>query len=182
MSILWTILIGFVAGILAKLIHPGPNEPSGFILTTLLGIAGAFVATYLGQAVGWYRPDEAAGLIGATVGALIVLLCGASLLDARLLEASDNAGASIHRLIAAEGRLLRVMRRLGWLGPTRRTGSTLGLGGFRFLRFRLCFGRLANRRAGGFRLRLELDVAPGGGALGGFALGPQPFHVTDGGP
>jgi uncharacterized membrane protein YeaQ/YmgE (transglycosylase-associated protein family) len=73
MSILWTILIGFVAGILAKLIHPGPNEPSGFILTTLLGIAGAFVANYLGQAVGWYRPDEAAGLIGATVGALIVL-------------------------------------------------------------------------------------------------------------
>jgi uncharacterized membrane protein YeaQ/YmgE (transglycosylase-associated protein family) len=73
MSILWTILIGFVAGILAKLIHPGPNEPSGFILTTLLGIAGAFVATYLGQAIGWYRADEAAGLIGATVGALIVL-------------------------------------------------------------------------------------------------------------
>jgi uncharacterized membrane protein YeaQ/YmgE (transglycosylase-associated protein family) len=73
MSILWTIVIGFVAGILAKLIHPGPNEPSGFILTTLLGIAGAFVATYLGQAIGWYRADEAAGLIGATVGALIVL-------------------------------------------------------------------------------------------------------------
>jgi uncharacterized membrane protein YeaQ/YmgE (transglycosylase-associated protein family) len=73
MSILWTIVIGFVAGVLAKLIHPGPNEPSGFILTTLLGIAGAFVATYLGQAVGWYRADEAAGLIGATVGALIVL-------------------------------------------------------------------------------------------------------------
>jgi uncharacterized membrane protein YeaQ/YmgE (transglycosylase-associated protein family) len=73
MSILWTILIGFVAGVLAKLIHPGPNEPSGFILTTLLGIAGAFVATYLGQAIGWYRADEAAGLIGATVGALIVL-------------------------------------------------------------------------------------------------------------
>src|SRR2546430_12839635 len=73
MSIIWTILIGFVAGILAKLIHPGPNEPSGFILTTLLGIAGAFVATYLGQAVGWYRPDEPAGPIGATVGALIRL-------------------------------------------------------------------------------------------------------------
>jgi uncharacterized membrane protein YeaQ/YmgE (transglycosylase-associated protein family) len=73
MSILWTILIGFVAGIIAKLIHPGPNEPSGFILTTLLGIAGAFVATYLGQAIGWYRADEGAGLIGAVVGALIVL-------------------------------------------------------------------------------------------------------------
>jgi uncharacterized membrane protein YeaQ/YmgE (transglycosylase-associated protein family) len=74
MSILWTILIGFVAGVLAKLITPGDNEPSGFILTTILGIVGAFVATYLGQALGWYRGDEGAGLIGATVGAIIVLL------------------------------------------------------------------------------------------------------------
>ena len=74
MHILWTILIGFVAGLLAKLLHPGTNEPSGFILTTLLGIAGAFVATYLGQAIGWYRADEGAGLIGATVGAIIVLV------------------------------------------------------------------------------------------------------------
>jgi uncharacterized membrane protein YeaQ/YmgE (transglycosylase-associated protein family) len=73
MSILWIILIGVLAGILAKLIHPGPNEPSGFILTTLLGIAGAFVATYLGQAIGWYQADQGAGLIGATVGAVIVL-------------------------------------------------------------------------------------------------------------
>jgi uncharacterized membrane protein YeaQ/YmgE (transglycosylase-associated protein family) len=73
MHILWIILIGFVAGVLAKLIHPGPNEPSGFVLTTLLGIAGAFLATYLGQAIGWYRPDQGAGLIGAVVGALIVL-------------------------------------------------------------------------------------------------------------
>jgi len=71
---LWTIVIGFVAGVIAKLIHPGPNEPSGFILTTLLGIAGAFVATYLGQMLGWYRADEGAGLIGAVVGALIVLI------------------------------------------------------------------------------------------------------------
>ena len=74
MSILWTILIGFVAGVLAKLITPGRNEPQGFILTTILGIVGAFVATYLGQALGWYRADEGAGLIGATVGAVIVLL------------------------------------------------------------------------------------------------------------
>jgi uncharacterized membrane protein YeaQ/YmgE (transglycosylase-associated protein family) len=73
MHILWVIIIGFVAGIIAKLIHPGSNEPSGFILTTLLGIAGAFVATYLGQAIGWYHPDEGAGLIGAVVGAIIVL-------------------------------------------------------------------------------------------------------------
>jgi len=74
MSILWTILIGFIAGLIAKFLHPGPNEPSGFILTTILGIAGAFVATYLGQAIGWYRAGEGAGLIGAVVGAIIVLV------------------------------------------------------------------------------------------------------------
>ena len=74
MSILWTIVIGFVAGIIAKFLHPGPNEPTGFILTTLLGIAGAFVATFLGQALGWYRAGEGAGLIGAVVGAIIVLV------------------------------------------------------------------------------------------------------------
>jgi uncharacterized membrane protein YeaQ/YmgE (transglycosylase-associated protein family) len=74
MGILWTILIGFVAGVLAKLITPGENEPSGFILTTILGIVGAFVASYLGQALGWYSVGEGAGLIGATVGAIIVLL------------------------------------------------------------------------------------------------------------
>ena len=66
MNILWTIIIGFVAGVIAKLLHPGRNyEPSGFILTTLLGIVGAFVATYLGQAIGWYKAGEGAGLIGA---------------------------------------------------------------------------------------------------------------------
>jgi uncharacterized membrane protein YeaQ/YmgE (transglycosylase-associated protein family) len=74
MGILWTILIGFVAGVLAKLITPGDNEPSGFILTTILGIVGAFVASFLGQALGWYSPGEGAGLIGATLGAIIVLL------------------------------------------------------------------------------------------------------------
>jgi uncharacterized membrane protein YeaQ/YmgE (transglycosylase-associated protein family) len=73
-GILWTIIIGFIAGVIAKLITPGRNEPSGFILTTLLGIVGAFVATYLGQALGWYRADDGAGLIGAVVGAVIVLL------------------------------------------------------------------------------------------------------------
>jgi uncharacterized membrane protein YeaQ/YmgE (transglycosylase-associated protein family) len=78
MSILWTILIGFIAGVLAKLITPGSNEPQGFILTTILGIVGAFIATYLGQALGWYRADEGAGLIGATVGAVIVLLVWAA--------------------------------------------------------------------------------------------------------
>ena len=61
-------------GGLAKLITPGDNEPSGFILTTILGVVGAFVATYLGQALGWYHAGEGAGFIGATVGAIIVLL------------------------------------------------------------------------------------------------------------
>jgi uncharacterized membrane protein YeaQ/YmgE (transglycosylase-associated protein family) len=72
--IIWTIIIGFIAGVIAKFITPGKNEPSGFILTTILGIIGAFVATWLGQALGWYRPGEGAGLIGAVVGAVIVLV------------------------------------------------------------------------------------------------------------
>ena len=74
MGIIWTIIIGFIAGVIAKFIVPGKsNEPSGFILTTILGIVGAFVAGYLGQALGWYAPGEGAGLIGAVVGAIIVL-------------------------------------------------------------------------------------------------------------
>lgn len=74
MGIIWTIIIGFIAGVIAKFIMPGDNEPSGFVLTTILGIVGAVVATYLGQAVGWYQPGQGAGLIGATVGAIIVLV------------------------------------------------------------------------------------------------------------
>ena len=74
MSILLTIIIGFVAGIIAKFLTPGSNEPSGFILTTILGVVGAIVATYLGQAIGWYRAGEGAGLIGAVVGAVILLV------------------------------------------------------------------------------------------------------------
>jgi uncharacterized membrane protein YeaQ/YmgE (transglycosylase-associated protein family) len=74
MGLIWTIIIGFIAGVIAKFIMPGSsNEPSGFILTTILGIVGAVVASYLGQALGWYAPGEGAGLIGAIVGALIVL-------------------------------------------------------------------------------------------------------------
>ena len=73
MGIIWTIIIGFIAGIIARFLAPGPNKPSGFILTTLLGIVGAVLATYLGQAIGWYRADQGAGFIGATVGAVIVL-------------------------------------------------------------------------------------------------------------
>jgi uncharacterized membrane protein YeaQ/YmgE (transglycosylase-associated protein family) len=83
MGIIWTIIIGFIAGVLAKLITPGDNEPSGFILTTILGIVGAFVATYLGQALGWYHAGEGAGLIGATVGAIVVLLIWGAIVGRR---------------------------------------------------------------------------------------------------
>ncbi len=74
MGILWTILIGFIAGVIAKFIVPGRNEPSGFILTTVLGIVGAFIASYVGQALGWYAAGEGAGLIGAVIGAIVVLV------------------------------------------------------------------------------------------------------------
>lgn len=74
MSILWIIIIGFVAGLIAKFLMPGDNEPSGFIMTTILGIVGAFVATFLGQSLGWYSAEQGAGLIGAVVGAVIVLV------------------------------------------------------------------------------------------------------------
>ena len=70
---LWIIIVGFIAGIIARLLSPGPNNPTGFILTTVLGIAGAFIATFVGQAIGWYRPDQGAGFITATIGALVVL-------------------------------------------------------------------------------------------------------------
>ena len=72
MGILWTIVIGFVAGTIAKFIMPG-KEPGLFVMTTLLGIGGAFVATFLGKMVGWYSIGDAAGFIGATVGAIIIL-------------------------------------------------------------------------------------------------------------
>ena len=70
---LWILIVGIVAGIIARLISPGPNKPTGFILTVILGIAGAFLATFIGQTVGWYRADQGAGFIAATLGALAVL-------------------------------------------------------------------------------------------------------------
>lgn len=72
MGIIGSIIIGFIAGLVAKFLMPG-RDPGGFIITTLLGIIGAVVATYLGQAVGWYRAGEGAGFIGAVVGAVILL-------------------------------------------------------------------------------------------------------------
>ena len=78
-AIIWTIVIGFVAGIVAKFLHPGGNEPSGFILTAILGIVGAFVATYLGLLIGWYKSGESAGFIASVVGAIIVLAIWAAI-------------------------------------------------------------------------------------------------------
>jgi uncharacterized membrane protein YeaQ/YmgE (transglycosylase-associated protein family) len=72
-GIIWIIIVGFVAGIIARWLSPGPNNPTGFILTTVLGIVGAFLATFIGQFIGWYRADQGAGFIAATLGALIVL-------------------------------------------------------------------------------------------------------------
>ena len=72
-GIIWVIIVGFVAGILARLIAPGPNSPNGFVLTTVLGIAGAFLATLVGQAIGHYGPDQGAGFVSATIGAVVVL-------------------------------------------------------------------------------------------------------------
>ena len=86
MHILWIIIIGFVAGIIARMLAPGPNNPAGFILTTLLGIAGAFVATFIGQAVGWYGRNEGAGLIGAVIGAIVVLFVWHRLVVSRVIS------------------------------------------------------------------------------------------------
>lgn len=73
MSILWAIIIGLIAGALARLIVPG-KEPGGFLVSIILGIVGALVATFLGKALGMYEPGESAGLIGATLGAILVLV------------------------------------------------------------------------------------------------------------
>ena len=85
-GIIWIIVIGFVAGIIARLLSPGPNNPSGFILTTVLGIAGSFLATFIGQTVGWYRSDQGAGFIAATVGAIAVLFIWNRLVAHRVIR------------------------------------------------------------------------------------------------
>jgi uncharacterized membrane protein YeaQ/YmgE (transglycosylase-associated protein family) len=107
MSILWTIIIGFVAGVIARFLHPGNKyEPKGFILTTLLGIVGAFVATYLGQAVGWYQAGEGAGFIGAIVGAIIVLVVWgliAPRLERNISHRNDRSLATLIVATAAIG-------------------------------------------------------------------------------
>jgi uncharacterized membrane protein YeaQ/YmgE (transglycosylase-associated protein family) len=73
MGIIWTIIIGFVAGVVAKFLHPG-RDNMGFIMTTVLGVGGALLATFIGKAVGWYEPGQGAGFIGAVVGAILLLV------------------------------------------------------------------------------------------------------------
>lgn len=83
---LWILFVGLVAGFIARLLSPGPNNPSGFILTAVLGIAGAFLATFIGQAAGWYRPDQGAGFITATIGAVLVLFIWNRLVVSRTIS------------------------------------------------------------------------------------------------
>ena len=82
---LWILIVGAVAGILARILSPGPNNPSGFILTVVLGIAGAFLATFIGQLIGHYGPDQGAGFITATIGALVVLFIWNRLVASRVI-------------------------------------------------------------------------------------------------
>jgi uncharacterized membrane protein YeaQ/YmgE (transglycosylase-associated protein family) len=84
-NIIWIILIGFVAGLIARWLTPGPN-PMGFVLTAALGIAGSFLATFIGQAIGWYRLDQGAGFIAATVGAVFVLFIWNRLVAHRIIR------------------------------------------------------------------------------------------------
>jgi uncharacterized membrane protein YeaQ/YmgE (transglycosylase-associated protein family) len=85
-NIIWVIVIGFIAGVIARVLSPGPNNPTGFILTTVLGIIGAFLMTFIGQMVGWYRLDQGAGLIAATIGAVILLFIWNRLVAHRVLR------------------------------------------------------------------------------------------------
>ena len=73
MSIIWTILIGFVVGLVAKMVTPG-RDPSGFFITAAIGIAGSLIATFGGQAMGFYQAGEAAGFIGSLLGAIVLLV------------------------------------------------------------------------------------------------------------
>ncbi len=72
MEIIWTILVGLVAGVIAKWLHPG-KEDMGLIMTTLLGIGGAFFAGYVGQLLGWYQVGQGAGFIASVIGAVVLL-------------------------------------------------------------------------------------------------------------
>ena len=107
-GIIWIIVVGFVAGIIARMLSPGPNNPSGFILTTVLGIAGAFLATWIGQAIGHYGPDQGAGFITATIGALVVLFIWNRLVASRVISdpgTGDEVAQVVHRRPQCAARL-----------------------------------------------------------------------------
>lgn len=91
---IWILVVGFVAGIIARFLSPGPNEPRGFILTIALGVAGAFLATFIGQTIGWYRADQGAGFVGAVVGAFAILFIWNRLVAAGTIrDRGANPGA-----------------------------------------------------------------------------------------
>ena len=73
MGLIWTLLIGLIVGAIAKLLMPG-KDPGGFIVTMLLGVAGAFLAGFIGRALGWYEPGDGAGIIASILGAMLLLL------------------------------------------------------------------------------------------------------------
>jgi uncharacterized membrane protein YeaQ/YmgE (transglycosylase-associated protein family) len=99
-GIIWIIVIGFVAGLIARFLAPGPNNASGFLVTTAIGIAGAFLATFIGQTVGWYRLDQGAGLIGATVGAIAVLFIWRRLVSSgRIADPGSPPGSTPRRWV-----------------------------------------------------------------------------------
>jgi uncharacterized membrane protein YeaQ/YmgE (transglycosylase-associated protein family) len=83
--LIWVLIIGCVAGTIARLLVPGPNKLKGFVLTIALGVAGAFLASGLGHAVGLYRSGQGAGFLGASVGALIILLIWNRLVAAEVI-------------------------------------------------------------------------------------------------
>ena len=92
-GILWIIIVGFVAGIIARMLSPGPNNPSGFILTTVLGIAGAALATFVGQMLGYYSEGanaQGASFVAATIGALVVLFIWNRLVASRVISDPGN--------------------------------------------------------------------------------------------
>jgi uncharacterized membrane protein YeaQ/YmgE (transglycosylase-associated protein family) len=84
--LIWVLIIGCVAGTIARVLVPGPNKPKGFVLTTAVGVAGAFLATFIGQTAGLYRSGESAGFLGATVGALLILFIWNRLVSAEVIR------------------------------------------------------------------------------------------------